>query len=828
MRVTIISRSAGKNKKKSKRKCRSAAKKAAYISGEKIYCAYTDKTYFYPRKHNEVIHKEIFLPDNAPEHLRDRTTLWNEVERTEPSKHARLAREIRIALQCEFSREQNIALAQRYCQALAERGMAADLCIHDKGDKNIHAHILLTTRPFNKDKTWGLKARKEYILNEHGEKIRLKSGEYKSYKVPTTNWDRRETYLELRHLYQDITNEEFEKAGLDTRICVDSFEQQGLDREPTKYLGPYRSQLERLGIRTEVGDLNRDIQARNALRATFTQLFDTWIEEAKARLQLEAEQLQLLQQKVAEWEASSQVVLTGAAQFAAREEQTELQLVFSDEKKERVQQDTPPELTYHCAKYDFFKPNGWLIKTGKDWQSKRLRQQLKQAQQRQVTARDDRNLTYEPEPKPAYHKAKRKLFQPTGWRVKAQKDWQSKRKQLKEQKANPRLAQKLEQEKVQLRDQHQGTKELTSEKEHSIETPDSKMLQQTSAAHPHTPNKRARQPEPEHQASLRNPRARFQPNGWRVKAKKDWPSVRARLKKQFEASGVAREQSSVFVLAEPDRRVGFGKPVPLLKQEELMKNRSRLAALQSRLAAASCSWLMQETKQMREKYQGVSEKVVCLDTMRQSAQEGFQHQMAQVGQALARQAELLCAIEQIGACATTRQEIPETIMQQLASLSPLNRADTRPPPHFQRGEGVQALFQLHPHHDRPTRQQDDFHHDRPPMHRADFNQDASRNTSWEGLESEAAHIRLLPEKECEASRRLQVHEQWKARMEASQRASKPEPRRLLESEFARHERRHMAEEYVCWEKHQQHKKSQPPDHGRPEGKQHGRDMEGSP
>src|SRR5512135_2187124 len=102
MRVNIISRG----------KRRSAVAVAAYRSGEKISCEYHDRTFFYPRKEGEVIHKQIFLPENAPEHLRDRAVLWNEVEWIEPSKKSRLAKEIRIALQCELTQEQNIALAQ--------------------------------------------------------------------------------------------------------------------------------------------------------------------------------------------------------------------------------------------------------------------------------------------------------------------------------------------------------------------------------------------------------------------------------------------------------------------------------------------------------------------------------------------------------------------------------------------------------------------------------------------------------------------------------------------------------------------------------------------
>lgn len=37
-------------------------------------------------------------------------------------------------------------------------------------------------RPLNEDTTWGAKSKKEYILDENGEKIKLKNGNYKTKK----------------------------------------------------------------------------------------------------------------------------------------------------------------------------------------------------------------------------------------------------------------------------------------------------------------------------------------------------------------------------------------------------------------------------------------------------------------------------------------------------------------------------------------------------------------------------------------------------------------------------------------------------------------------
>ena len=61
--------------------------------------------------------------------------------------------------------------------------MIADFAIHDKGDGNPHAHILLTMRVMDEKGKWLPKYRKVYDLDENGERIRL----------PSARWRRRES-----------------------------------------------------------------------------------------------------------------------------------------------------------------------------------------------------------------------------------------------------------------------------------------------------------------------------------------------------------------------------------------------------------------------------------------------------------------------------------------------------------------------------------------------------------------------------------------------------------------------------------------------------------
>jgi hypothetical protein len=86
---------------------------------------------------------------------------------------------------------QSRSLARDYVKKnFVSAGMCADICIHDKKDGNPHAHVMLTMRPFNEDKSWGDKQKKVYILDSDGNKIYdPKTRQYKCNKVQTTDWN---------------------------------------------------------------------------------------------------------------------------------------------------------------------------------------------------------------------------------------------------------------------------------------------------------------------------------------------------------------------------------------------------------------------------------------------------------------------------------------------------------------------------------------------------------------------------------------------------------------------------------------------------------------
>ena len=166
--IKIVSRGKGK----------SAVAAAAYRSGEKLTNEWDGLTHDYTKK-GGVVHSEILLPAHAPPAFSDRSTLWNSVELSEKSNNAQLAREVEIALPVELSREEQTRLVREYCSSqFVSKGMIADFNLHDTGGGNPHAHILLTMRPLDEKGAWLPKSKKEYVLDENGEKIRLPSGRY--------------------------------------------------------------------------------------------------------------------------------------------------------------------------------------------------------------------------------------------------------------------------------------------------------------------------------------------------------------------------------------------------------------------------------------------------------------------------------------------------------------------------------------------------------------------------------------------------------------------------------------------------------------------------
>ena len=266
----------------------SAIAAAAYQSGEKLFCEYDQEVKHYPEKRG-IVHNEILLPANAPPEYADRNTLWNAAEAVEKQWNSQLARRWVLTIPREIPPDQYAVLVREFCeQQFVSKGMIADFAIHDPHPPghNPHAHVLLTMRAMDEHGKWLPKSRKVYDLDENGERIKLPSGRWKSHKEDTVDWNDQK-YCEIwRHEWEVIQNRYLEANDRPERVDLRSYARQGLDKIPTVHMGPAVSQMEKRGIQTNIGNLNRDITAANRLMQSIRQMvrhLKGWIADLKEK-----------------------------------------------------------------------------------------------------------------------------------------------------------------------------------------------------------------------------------------------------------------------------------------------------------------------------------------------------------------------------------------------------------------------------------------------------------------------------------------------------------------------------------------------------------------
>lgn len=255
--VDIVSRSKGA----------SVIAKAAYNARDKLRDEYYVKVHDYSKK-DDLVFSKIFLPEHIPKEFSNREYLWNSVEKIEKSKNSQLARNLLFTLPRELNEEDRIKLISEFIEEnFTSKGMIADCNIHNPtasdNEEQPHAHILLTLREIDEQGNWKPKSRKEYILDENGEKIKLKSGNYKSRKVNLNDWNEPNKAKEWRENFSKKANEYLAKNNIQKRIDPRTFEEQGREELPQIHLGTSSYQMEKKGIQTERGNHNRKIIALN-------------------------------------------------------------------------------------------------------------------------------------------------------------------------------------------------------------------------------------------------------------------------------------------------------------------------------------------------------------------------------------------------------------------------------------------------------------------------------------------------------------------------------------------------------------------------------------
>ena len=226
----------------------SVARAASYIVRERIDDERTGETFDFSHHKDRALWSGVFVPNHAPEWARDLQTLVTEIERAEKRKDAQLVLPIELSLAHELTPEQNRWMLQDFIKEnFTRQGYATIAAIHEPpshGDeRNIHAHLLVTLRKLDEDGFSKTKHEQQQNFLARSERV----------EVMRQSWE--------KHLKHHLERHGFEReAG---EVSCKSLEAQGIDREPTQHLGPVAAHMERAGEQSELGDLNREIEARN-------------------------------------------------------------------------------------------------------------------------------------------------------------------------------------------------------------------------------------------------------------------------------------------------------------------------------------------------------------------------------------------------------------------------------------------------------------------------------------------------------------------------------------------------------------------------------------
>ena len=216
--------------------------------------------------HEDLVHSEISLPPNAPKEYADRATLWNAVELSEKGQKSQLARMLKASLPNEWSYELAEEVVRDYVQRnFVDKGMCADWAIHDsendKGQRNLHIHVMLTLRPLTEKGEWGAKQKKVSGQQKVDKRNRK---QWKCHTVENTDWNSQENAKMWRKDLADTINATNEQLGIALHWEHRSIKEQGIDREPTIHISAVANALERKGIyrprgATSIGKSSRTI-----------------------------------------------------------------------------------------------------------------------------------------------------------------------------------------------------------------------------------------------------------------------------------------------------------------------------------------------------------------------------------------------------------------------------------------------------------------------------------------------------------------------------------------------------------------------------------------
>jgi len=237
-------------------------------------------------------------------------------------KNGSTYREFEIALPRELNAEQRLELIQDFIAQEIGTKYPYQLAIHNPkamdGLEQPHAHLMFNER---------LKDGIERDPQQYFKRYNSKAPEQGGAKKDNTGKDyrtRKDEIRDLRQRWEVMSNQHLERAGLDTRIDMRSYKDQGIEKDPEKKLLPSQAkdpiirealsqsrQADRLVQHYDLGDLSKDIehihqrkglvqdieQGKAAFKADFEQFKAQALQQFKEQQKLEQAQAKLKESK---------------------------------------------------------------------------------------------------------------------------------------------------------------------------------------------------------------------------------------------------------------------------------------------------------------------------------------------------------------------------------------------------------------------------------------------------------------------------------------------------------------------------------------------------
>lgn len=183
-------------------------------------------------------------------------------------------------------------------------------------------------------------AKKIWLTEESAAKRDLKqiSKETKSEKALNpliADWNSKDSLFRWRESWASMCNSALLEHGIDEQITAKSYESQGINKVASVHLGPSAHQAEKRGVKTELGNLNREIAEDNIFLNQYKQQIESMEKAETERLQKLSSRLEGLR---AQYIASAYQQIMLSATLASEQDQAQTQLAVATAMAKRTEQ----------------------------------------------------------------------------------------------------------------------------------------------------------------------------------------------------------------------------------------------------------------------------------------------------------------------------------------------------------------------------------------------------------------------------------------------------------------------------------------------------------